>query len=210
MLVELEKVSIQFGTRRLLSDVSLTLHGGEMVALMGPSGVGKSTLLQVISKDLPPHSGVVDHRSDVLVGWVVQSAALLPLRTALDNVALGGLSMGKRAEEASASAMAAMATLGVLPLATQAVFELSGGERQRLAVARAMSSASNLILADEPTASVDARSRQLVCAALRHAASDGAAVVIATHDEVVSSQCDRVLRLDRVTVLASSAHVVAD
>ncbi|MWV50660.1 ATP-binding cassette domain-containing protein [Rathayibacter sp. VKM Ac-2803] len=196
MLVTLDGVGVVRGSRPILQDVSLALSSGETVALVGPSGAGKSTLLGVVAGDLRPTRGTVRTVARESAAWIVQSTPVLARRSALDNVALGALSSGATRRAAERTAIGVMTALGIETLAPQAVHRLSGGERQRVAVARAMAAESALILADEPTAALDAVSRSFVIDALTRAAQEGAAVVVATHDPVVAEACDRLLRID--------------
>jgi ABC-type lipoprotein export system ATPase subunit len=196
MLIVVTGVSVRFGPRRILDTVSMSISPGQVVALMGPSGAGKSTLLGVLSGTADVDGGTVLTVSADQVSWIVQSAPVLPRRSALDNVALGSLSRGANRSQARSDALAAMEPLGLSPLRRRPAFELSGGERQRIAVARSIAARRALILADEPTASLDPDSRTLVVRGLVEAAGRGAAVVIATHDPVVAASCHRVLAID--------------
>jgi ABC-type lipoprotein export system ATPase subunit len=196
MLVTLDSVGVFLGQYAALSDITLKIGSGQTVAVVGPSGAGKSTLLAVASGDLRPSYGTVRTVPPTSSAWIVQSTPVLARRSALDNVALGALSAGASRRAAEASALVAMSALGIRDLAAQTVHRLSGGERQRVAVARAMSARSALLLADEPTAALDASSRALVVSSLLRAAESGAAVIVATHDFVVAEACDRLVRID--------------
>jgi ABC-type lipoprotein export system ATPase subunit len=198
MRIVLQGIGVRFGDRHALRDVSACFESGVAVAISGPSGAGKSSLLAVLGGLLRPHAG------DVLypdghprrLEWIAQENRLLSRRSALDNVKLSCLGQSMGDEPAAIAARAAMGLVDIIHLQHQPAFKLSGGERQRVAVARAIASRPDLILADEPTASLDATSRDLVTDALVAAASAGAAIVIATHDPAVASRCDRMLVLD--------------
>ncbi|PPI44557.1 ABC transporter ATP-binding protein [Rathayibacter tritici] len=196
MLIEASTVRVVFGGRPVLQDVALSVSAGEAVALCGPSGAGKSTLLAVLAGQLRPDSGRIRTVPPERIAWIVQSTPLLARRTALDNAALGALARGARRREAEAEADRALLAVGVAGLRDRPVHELSGGERQRIAVARAVVARSEVILADEPTASLDPQSRALVIRALLGATATGAAVIVATHDPVVAAACDRAVLLD--------------
>jgi ABC-type lipoprotein export system ATPase subunit len=170
-----------------------------MIALMGPSGCGKTTLLATATKLQLPTSGHVRQvwEGPARTEWVVQSSPLLTRRTALANVMLGPLSVGAKRVDAAHRAWEALRALGVDGVATHKVFRLSGGEQQRVAVARAVASASEFVVADEPTASLDAASRASVCASLVEAARRGALVLVATHDPEVAACADRVVMLEQ-------------
>jgi ABC-type lipoprotein export system ATPase subunit len=200
MRVRLEQCTVRFGIRIVLDRLSLELTGPGCVAIMGPSGCGKTTLLSVIAGDLSPSAGSVTvdglEPARTRHDWIVQSSPLLTRRTALENVLLGPLSLGVAKSEAMDIATAAMRELAIEGLMAQRVFRLSGGERQRLSVARAMASHSPLILADEPTASLDPVARTLVCDGLERASAGGALVAVATHDPYVAERADQVLVLE--------------
>nr|WP_276508639.1 ATP-binding cassette domain-containing protein [Modestobacter muralis] len=177
----------------------MTLESGDLTALMGPSGSGKSTLLAILSGLMPPGEGTRRVTGappgEQAVSWIFQNSPGLTRRTVLDNVSLGPLSAGATRQQAEDAARSALQLLGLGDLAGTRLFRLSGGERQRAAVARCIASRADLILADEPTASLDARNRALVCQALDAAARNGSVVVVATHDQAVAQACHRVLDL---------------
>lgn len=194
MLVHLQDVTVRFEKRTVLDQLTMRIEGPAMVALMGPSGSGKSTLLSVVARGLKPTEGAVAVEAERLE-WIFQSAPILARRNALSNVALGPLSRGGSLEEAEAVAMGAMESLGIASLAKQAGYRLSGGERQRVAIARVLATTPKLVLADEPTASLDPQSRELVCNALRFVVDAGGLVLVATHDQYVADRCDSIIRL---------------
>lgn len=198
MRLRVRELRHRFGERQLFDGVAVDVSSFEMIALMGPSGSGKSTLMSFVAGVARPDQGEVtfDAGDDgPRISWIVQSTPLLPRRTGLENVALGPLSAGASKVDAENRATHAMVALGVEHSVRTKVFRLSGGERQRLAVARAVASSANVILADEPTASLDPSSRGAVIKALRVAADMGAMVLISTHDPAVSRECDRTLML---------------
>lgn len=193
MQLELRGVKLSFGGRTVLSDLDLIAGPSETVALMGPSGSGKSSLLGVVSAALTPDSGSARlfPAESLRLAWILQSTPLLARRTALENVQLGPLSEGYSVRRSRALAISSMKKLGVEQVQHQRVYTLSGGERQRLAVARAIAARANVLLADEPTASLDPHAREAVCSALLVAASQGALVIVATHDRAVADRCSR-------------------
>lgn len=192
MQLEVSRISLSFGTRNVLNDVSLSLRGPSMAALMGPSGSGKTSLLAIIAGQIRDYEGSVSiavPNGHPRTDWVFQTSPLLSYRSAIDNVVLGALAAGLSRDIATVHAMTMMAELGVKHLAGIRAGALSGGERQRIAIARGLSAGADLLLVDEPTAALDAGSRQNVCEALR-AAAQSTLVLIATHDEFVASYCD--------------------
>lgn len=196
-----------------LADASLEVDAGELVALMGPSGSGKTTLLRAISLIDPPTRGAVtiagvrvyaDER--VLVddrrlrrkrmGIVFQAYNLIPFLTAAENVALVLTLNGTPTREALRRARALLAELDLGHRADTHPATLSGGEQQRLAVARAVVNDPAVILADEPTASLDTERGKAVMALLRRLGRERhAAVIVVTHDERMIEGFDRVYHM---------------
>ncbi|MCC6766331.1 MAG: ABC transporter ATP-binding protein [Deltaproteobacteria bacterium] len=193
-----------------LRGVSLTVARGELVAVVGPSGSGKSTLLHLLAGvDVPDAGRIVvagtalhamseDARAVLrrrVIGLVFQAFNLVPLLSALENVALPLLLDGEPPRRARARALDALAGVGLAERAAETPDRLSGGEAQRVAVARALVAEPRLVLADEPTGNLDAKSADVVLALLRGAAAGGTAIVLVTHDARAAACGDRVVRL---------------
>lgn len=190
--------------RLLLDRLELTVDRGDSVAIVGPSGVGKSTLLALLGGLLTPTEGRVrvhggtaadDGPVNAYVSWVLQTVNVLADRSVLDNVALGGLSDGLLWDQATAQVGEALAAVHLDGVADRPVRTLSGGEVQRVVIARALVSTRPFVLADEPTGQLDADTTQRVMDALS-AASPTRGVVVVTHDPQVARRCSRILRLD--------------
>jgi putative ABC transport system ATP-binding protein len=208
--IEVERVSKTFAGRiRALRDVSLRVAPREVVAITGPSGCGKSTLLNVIAAIERPDAGrvlidgvsVTDlenpsaYRRDT-VGFVFQLHHLLPMLTARANVELPLIAAGVPRAERRRRAVELLAEVGLRERAEERPATLSGGERQRVAVARALANQPRLLLADEPTGSLDSESGSLVLALLDRARERrGMTLVIASHDRVLGDRADRVVRM---------------
>ena len=208
MILEVEDVSRRFADREVVAGAALAIDAAESVALMGPSGCGKTTLLQIIGLLDRPSAGKVVLRGcdawrepDAIraemrlswLGFVFQQNNLIPHLTARDNVALPAWRAGASRREAGARADAWLERFGLAARASARASELSLGEAQRAAVARAMMNRPSLILADEPTGSLDAASATSVVDALL--AADGVAVLIVTHDPEVAARASRTIRM---------------
>lgn len=200
MQIVLDQVAKAFPRRDVLHDISTAITAPCLTAVTGPSGSGKSTLLGILAGLIEPSSGsrrvlLGSGESELRIAWILQSAPILARRTALDNVAIGPLSFGLSRNAAQVSARAAMDLLGIGAFAQTPAYRLSGGERQRLVVARAVATDAHLVLADEPTSSLDPANREVVCESLLAAYEAGCAVVVATHDPIVAGYCLETLDL---------------
>jgi len=203
------------GDRVVLRSVSLDVRPGEICALMGESGTGKSTLLRVVAALEPFRAGTVSIGEVALrpgplpresqlralrrrVGFVFQSSALFEHLTALENVALAPLhALGWTRERAESTGRELLTALGVGARLEAYPRELSGGEAQRVAIARALAPDPSLLLMDEPTAALDPARRASLGELLRRLAADGRALLVATHDlDFAREVADRVVVLD--------------
>ncbi len=193
-----------------LDGVSLEIRAGEMVALVGPSGCGKSTLLNLIGcVDLPTRGTIeVDGRAtsslddDALtglrrerIGTVFQFFNLLPAMTIAENVALPLVLQRVPRGEIDERVRAALALVGISEKANAYPSQVSGGQMQRAAVARATIHRPAIVLADEPTGNLDSQSGANVLRLLRDVASNGQAILMATHSMEAAGVCDRVIRM---------------
>jgi putative ABC transport system ATP-binding protein len=204
-LLEVSGLRVERGGRVLFSDISLVVEAGEKVAVTGPSGSGKTSLLSVLAGLTAPEAGTVlragarvsPGRLPDATAAVLQGFGLVSLLTAAENVEIGLRGVGLSPRAAMEAAAEALTELGLGEHVDHLVQELSGGQQQRVAVARALASRPGLLIADEPTAEQDAVTRELVLARMFAVASDGGAIVLATHDPEVASRCDRVISLAR-------------
>jgi putative ABC transport system ATP-binding protein len=209
-----------------LRGVDLAVQPGEMLALTGPSGSGKSTLLNLAGLIDQPDSGEIVLRGQNVtrigesaatlirrdaIGFVFQSFNLVPVMTVADNIDyplfLAGVAAAERRERVAQMLLA----VGLLEHAQHRPDALSGGQRQRVAIARALVKRPTLVIADEPTASLDSQTADQVLALMRERGhAQGAAFLIATHDARLLRRCDRVIALlDGQIVSAEQAAEVA-
>jgi ABC-type lipoprotein export system ATPase subunit len=213
LLLELNGVSKDYGDIDVLRDVNLRLNEGESIAIVGPSGSGKSTLLNIIGTLDRPTSGSVFFDGDDLlrlsvdkiapvrnrkIGFVFQLHHLLPQCTILENVLIPTLAAAAtgRNDEAQTRAERLLARVGLGPRKLQRPGQLSGGERQRAAVVRALISQPRLLLADEPTGSLDRASaenlRQLLIDLNR---DESVALIVVTHSMELARGLDRIYEI---------------
>lgn len=214
-VVECLDVAKQFGDTVVLAGVSLLAHAGESVAIVGPSGSGKSTLLSLIGLLASPSGGSVSlfgrpaprgdgPRAEMRrqrMSFVFQQAASFAARSALDNVSFALIVQGMARRDADARAADYLQRVGLLHRAETQARRLSGGEQQRLELARAMARETDLIVCDEPTASLDRANAALVSDLLVTKRARHTTVIVATHDMAVAERCDRALRLSDGRIL---------
>lgn len=210
-MIDVKGITKSFGKLQVLKGIDLHINKGEVVSIVGPSGAGKTTLLQIIGTLDKPDSGtVIVDDIDVSklstnklaefrnqhIGFVFQFHQLLPEFTALENVMIPAFIAGKGRSEAKQRAMELLEFMGLSDRAEHKPNELSGGEKQRVAVARALVNNPAVILADEPSGSLDSKNK----AELHQLFFDlrdkfGQTFVIVTHDEHLASITDRTIHM---------------
>ena len=199
-------------TVQAVRGVDVEIKEGEMIAIMGPSGCGKTTLLNVLSGIDEPNSGEVmidgnpmysvsdDKRTQMRaqnLGFIFQDFNLLPVLSAVENVELPLLLLGKSASESRKSALEALDSVGLADRSEHRPTELSGGQQQRVAIARAIVHHPKVILCDEPTGNLDSATSSTVMTLLKEINNKlGTTFLLVTHDKDVASQCSRILRMD--------------
>ena len=216
-MLRLEGVTKRFGARTVLKAVSIEVAAGEYVAVLGDSGIGKSTLLNVIAGLEPIDSGSISflgreieklNDDDLSLlrrerfGFVFQAFHVLPHLTVEENVALPLLLRGISSKTKPREMIAAV---GLAGREASPPRELSGGELQRVAIARALVGDPKLVLADEPTGNLDPENaRQVLDLFRKEVKSNGAAAILATHSVEAASGCDRVYRLTADGLIAAT------
>jgi len=199
------------GTLQILKDAAFEVYEGEFLAMVGESGTGKSTLLQILGTLDQPDAGELSLDGQSLIGinarlqakirnekigFVYQAHHLIPELTALENVMLPLLVQGKTTEFAAERASSLLGRLNLHDRERHVPARLSGGEAQRVAVARALAARPRLLLADEPTGNLDEKTAQEVFEVLRQLCrEEHAAVLMVTHSKALAGACDRQLRL---------------
>lgn len=210
-MIDIKNITKSFGNLQVLKDINLHINKGEVVSIVGPSGAGKTTLLQIIGTLDKPDSGTIcldgidvnklstrklsDFRNQH-IGFVFQFHQLLPEFTALENVMIPAYIAGKSNSEAKQRALELLEFMGLSDRANHKPSELSGGEKQRVAVARALVNKPAVILADEPSGSLDSKNK----AELHQLFFDlrdkfGQTFVIVTHDEGLAAITDRTIHM---------------
>ncbi|MFU8817428.1 MAG: ABC transporter ATP-binding protein [Pseudomonadales bacterium] len=228
-LVELQDLSFthrQGGhAQKILDTLTLQLSAGEVVVLTGPSGSGKSTLLTIIGGLRRASEGsvnvlgtqVVGAREKILVGlrrrigFIFQQHNLAPALSVAQNIQMGlQLSRGHRRGDAIDRIRAAAESVGIAEHLHKLPNQLSGGQQQRAGIARALVDGPKLILADEPTASLDRESGQQVMDLFATLATNGSAVVLVTHDKRITDQADRILMMEEGRLVPAADRIMKD
>ena len=220
-ILQLIHINKSYGTLQVLKDVSLTVNRGELLAIVGPSGAGKTTLLQIAGTlDRPDTGSVIYEQEEVMrlrdrrlsafrnanIGFIFQFHRLLPEFSALENVMMPALIGGQSKRKARSHAAELLELMGLSDRASHRPAQMSGGECQRVAVARALINNPKVVLADEPTGSLDSANRkemQELFASLRQ--SLGQTFVIVTHSEDLAAIADRTIAMADGRIVTNSA-----
>lgn len=210
-MIELQGITKSFGSLQVLKGIDLTIDKGEVVSIVGPSGAGKTTLLQIMGTlDKPDTGRILLNGTEINrlkerelaafrnreIGFVFQFHQLLPEFTALENVTIPALIQGVSSGGARRRAVEMLEFMGLSERASHKPAELSGGEKQRVAVARALINHPSVVLADEPSGSLDTHNKEELHRLFFELRDKlGQTFVIVTHDEGLASQTDRTIHM---------------
>ena len=221
-MIRFENVTKDFaGNDVAVENVSLSIHAGEFVSIVGHSGAGKTTLIRLLLGEIKPTSGNIwfdDFDVDALKSWhipayrrrigvVFQDFRLLPNKTAFENVAFAMEAAGKTDEEIVSDVPHALELVGLGHKARSFPSEMSGGERQRLAIARAIINQPEVILADEPTGNLDPSSTYEIVEILKKINDLGTTVILTTHNKgIIDALGKRVITIEKGKVVKDDKH----
>lgn len=224
-MIEIKGVTKNFGSLQVLKGIDLRIEKGEIVSIVGPSGAGKTTLLQILGTLDKPDSGsvVVDGTEtstlstnklsefrNTHLGFVFQFHQLLPEFTAIENIMIPAYIAGMKPKEARSRAEELLAFMGLSDRATHKPNELSGGEKQRVAVARALMNNPAVILADEPSGSLDSKNKEELHNLFFELRDKfGQTFVIVTHDETLATLTDHTIHLKDGRIVGEGSEASA-
>jgi putative lipoprotein releasing system, ATP-binding protein len=224
-MIEIKGVTKSFSSLQVLKGIDLRIEKGEIVSIVGPSGAGKTTLLQILGTLDKPDSGsvVVDgietstlstnklsEFRNMHLGFVFQFHQLLPEFTAIENIMIPAYIAGMKPKEARSRAEELLAFMGLSDRATHKPNELSGGEKQRVAVARALMNNPAVILADEPSGSLDSKNKEELHKLFFELRDKfGQTFVIVTHDETLATLTDRTIHLKDGRIVGEGSEASA-
>ena len=210
-MIEVKNIHKSFGDLEVLKGVNLTVQKGEIVAIVGKSGAGKTTLLQIIGTLDQPTQGEVLINGERLmtkgekelaafrnkhIGFIFQFHQLLPEFTALENVCIPAMIAREKESDYKARAVQLLTELGLKDRMNHKPNELSGGEKQRVSAARALMMKPDIILADEPTGSLDEKNKKELSELLQKLRKEyGQTILLVTHDKELASIADRVIEI---------------
>ncbi|WP_333861968.1 ABC transporter ATP-binding protein [Clostridium sp.] len=209
-IIKLQDINKSYGNKKVLVDLSLSISKGEFVAITGDSGKGKSTLLNIIGllENIDSGSLLIDGEENIKINsakamkvirekisYLFQNFALVDEDTVNYNLNLALKYIKISKNEKKERIKNALIGVGLEGYGKRKIYELSGGEQQRVSIARTMLKPSKIVLADEPTGSLDEGNAKVVLELLRSLNKNGKTIVIVTHDKKLSTQCDRIINL---------------
>ena len=209
-IIVLEKIYKKYAKKEILKDINLSIQEGDFIALVGESGAGKSTLLNIMGLLDEPTSGRItikgitynnsrDKKAAEVrrntISYLFQNFALIEEETVNKNLKLALHYQKKLKIDKQKEIDNVLEKFGILELKNNKVFQLSGGEQQRVALARVILQDNDIVLADEPTGSLDEKNRQIVIDNLAILNKSGKTVVVVTHDKYVAESCNKIINL---------------
>ncbi|MGG7178309.1 ABC transporter ATP-binding protein [Clostridium paraputrificum] len=209
-MIKLENINKSYGDNKILTNFSLSINDGEFVAITGESGKGKSTILNILGllEDINSGKLVIDGMENIKansskankvirekISYLFQNFALVNEETVKYNLNLALKYVKVSKKEKVDRIKSALKSVGLCGYEERKIYELSGGEQQRVAIARAILKPSKIVLADEPTGSLDQANVRLILELLKELNKGGKTIIIVTHDKDVSNACDRIITL---------------
>ncbi|NLK95416.1 MAG: ABC transporter ATP-binding protein [Clostridiales bacterium] len=209
-MIELENVSKTYGEKKVLDNISLKINEGELVAITGESGKGKSTILNILGLlettdsgqvlicgqgNIKPNSSKATKVLRNTISYLFQNFALIDEETVNNNLLIALKYVKGTKKDKLNKISEVLKIVGLEGFEKRKVYELSGGEQQRVAIARIMLKPSKIVLADEPTGSLDEVNRDKIFELLKGINKDGKTVVIVTHDKYLANKCNKVISL---------------
>jgi len=209
-IIELENVSKTYGEKKVLDNISLKINEGELVAITGESGKGKSTILNILGLlettdsgqvlicgqgNIKPNSSKATKVLRNTISYLFQNFALIDEETVNNNLLIALKYVKGTKKDKLNKISEVLKIVGLEGFEKRKVYELSGGEQQRVAIARIMLKPSKIVLADEPTGSLDEVNRDKIFELLKGINKDGKTVVIVTHDKYLANKCNKVISL---------------
>lgn len=209
-MIKLVNVNKKYGEKVILNNFSLNIKEGEFLAITGESGKGKSTILNIIGlletfdsgdliidkeKNIKPNSKDANRILRDTIGYLFQNFALVDNESIDSNLNLALQYIKKSKKEKSKMKEAALEKVCLSGYGKSKIYELSGGEQQRVAIARLLLKPSKIILADEPTGSLDEKNREIILSLLKDLNKSGKTIVLVTHDKYMANQCTKIIEL---------------
>jgi len=228
-MIEIKNISKTYtiGNQKLcaLDNVSLIINDGEFVSIVGPSGSGKSTLVNIIGCLDTPSEGnyILDNKAveklgdadlaeirNEKLGFIFQKYNLIPTLNVYENVEIPLIYMGKNSVERNEKITAALEQVGILNRIHHKPAELSGGQQQRVAIARALVTNPSVLLADEPTGSLDSKTGKEIIEILKKLNKAGKTIVLITHDPYIAQEADRRIHIKDGRIISDIRHLQKD
>lgn len=209
-VITVNNVSKKFGSKELFKNLNLKVEEGDFIAITGGSGSGKTTLMNMIGFIEPCDRGTIDmfeykhiltnsKQAELVIrnyiGYLFQNYALIDEETVEENLQIGLKYRKVKKNEGKKLIADSLQQVGLQGYEKRKIFELSGGEQQRIAIARIMLKPSKIILADEPTGSLDEENRELILNLLKKINESGKTIIIVSHDPYIAKQCKKVIHL---------------